>query len=243
MVGAGLFLAGSKTGQSATQKASEVASDLSDEALRRIHDLRDQLGESVAAASSFASDRLDRTTAAMSGASEEVKRAVRAGEQGSSTSFGTAAGDRVAAAGDQAAGVAGSATAAIKDLASSATSAGTKAAATTKDAGLHAARTVRETVSDFGDSAGTTFIRTVEQNPLLLASVGLLVGGLIASALPRSHIEDGLVGDTSTALKRRAQDAASQGFETAQNTVGEVIDEATRQAQEEVPSGMWLELA
>jgi hypothetical protein len=176
----------------------------------------------------------------MSGASEEVKRAVRAGEQGSSTSFGTAAGDSAAAAGDQAANVAGFANAAKKDLASSARSAGAKAAATTKDAGLYAARTVRETVSDLGDSAGTTFVRTVEQNPLLVASAGLLVGGLIASALPRSHIEDDLVGETSTALKSRAQDAASKGFETAQNAVGEVIDEATRQAQEEglTPDGI-----
>jgi hypothetical protein len=32
MVGAGLFFAGSKTGQAAAQKASDVASDLSDEA-------------------------------------------------------------------------------------------------------------------------------------------------------------------------------------------------------------------
>ena len=38
MVGAGLFFAGSKTGQSAVQKASDMASDLSDEVRRRGHD-------------------------------------------------------------------------------------------------------------------------------------------------------------------------------------------------------------
>src|SRR6195256_4341210 len=38
MVGAGLFFAGSKTGQAATQKASEVASDLSDEVNNRARD-------------------------------------------------------------------------------------------------------------------------------------------------------------------------------------------------------------
>jgi len=40
----------------------------------------------------------------------------------------------------------------------------------------------------------------------------LIVGGLIASALPRSDLEDEFVGNASSAVKRRAQAAASQGF-------------------------------
>ena len=42
MVGAGLFFAGSRTGQAATQKASDMAADLSEEMVRRAHDLSDQ---------------------------------------------------------------------------------------------------------------------------------------------------------------------------------------------------------
>src|SRR3984893_12773910 len=60
MVGAGLFFAGSKTGQAASQKAMDMASDLSDEVQRRAHDVRDQVAESAAAAKAFASDNLDR---------------------------------------------------------------------------------------------------------------------------------------------------------------------------------------
>ena len=45
MVGAGLFLAGSKTGQTVTQKASDIASDLSEDLLQRAHDLGDQVEE------------------------------------------------------------------------------------------------------------------------------------------------------------------------------------------------------
>src|ERR1700704_6086934 len=56
MVGAGLFFAGSKTEQSATQKASDVASDLSDEVGRRAHDLGNQIGESVSAAKEAVTD-------------------------------------------------------------------------------------------------------------------------------------------------------------------------------------------
>ena len=44
MVGAGLFFAGSKTGQAASQKAMDMASDLSDEVRRRAHDVGDQVG-------------------------------------------------------------------------------------------------------------------------------------------------------------------------------------------------------
>jgi hypothetical protein len=59
------------------------------------------------------------------------------------------------------------------------------------------------------------------------------VGGLIASALPRSEFEDDLVGDASTAAKRRAQTAASQGFDAAKAAVGEVYEETARQAEAE----------
>src|SRR6266403_3514011 len=42
MVGAGLFLAGSKTGQTASQRASDVAADLSDDVARRARELGEQ---------------------------------------------------------------------------------------------------------------------------------------------------------------------------------------------------------
>jgi hypothetical protein len=60
MVGAGLFFAGSKTGQSAVQKASDMVSDLSDEVRRRGHDLSDQVGASVVTARDASSDAIGR---------------------------------------------------------------------------------------------------------------------------------------------------------------------------------------
>jgi hypothetical protein len=88
-------------------------------------------------------------------------------------------------------------------------------------------------VSDASERAGKTIFQTIEQNPLLVAGVGLLVGGLIASALPRSDFEDDLVGDASTAAKRRAEAAASQGFDAARKAAGEVYDETAKQAEAE----------
>ena len=96
---------------------------------------------------------------------------------------------------------ASSAAASVRDIAADAASAGRRAVEASKDMGLHAARTVQEAASNFGERAGKTLLQTVEQNPLLVAGVGLFVGGLIASALPRSEMEDSVVG----AAKRRSR--------------------------------------
>src|SRR4051794_34920863 len=74
MLGAGVFLAGSKTGKAYTQKASDVAADLADQATRRAHDFRDQVGESVSAVRSYSSEQIDRLGKAVSGGTEQVSR-------------------------------------------------------------------------------------------------------------------------------------------------------------------------
>ena len=78
MVGAGLFFAGSKTGQSATRTAGETASDISDEVGRRTRDFGNQVGESASASKAYASDQLDRASAAVSGGADQVSRAADA---------------------------------------------------------------------------------------------------------------------------------------------------------------------
>jgi hypothetical protein len=268
MVGAGLFFAGSRTGRSATQKASDVVSDLSDEVVRRAREFGDQVGDSASAAKAYASDQFDRVSAAVSGGTDQASRTADAAgatlasisdratdlrEQGvrtagsaaataqdKATSFGSSLSDRATDLKDRGIRMASSAATTVQDTASSATSVARNAASTTADAGLDAARAVRDTASDLTDRAGKTIFQTIEENPLLVAGAGLLIGGLIASALPRSDIEDGLVGDASTAVKRRAQAAASQGFDAAKNAVGEVYDEATLQADAEglTPDGI-----
>jgi hypothetical protein len=95
---------------------------------------------------------------------------------------------------------------------------------------LETTKAIRDKASDISGRPGKTLFETIEQNPLLVAGVGLLLGGLIASALPRSEIEDDLVGETSTSTKRRAQEAASRGFEAAKGAAGEIIENVARQA-------------
>lgn len=272
MVGAGLFFAGSKTGQAASQKAMDMASDLSDEVQRRAHDVRDQVNESAAAAKAFASDNIDRLRGTMSGGTERVAQAAnQAANQVNETanrvgstlasgtdslkdkaaSIGASAADKAASLGasaadqagelrDRTARAVGSATSTLQDAASSlqtmasdATSTARRMAGDAADAGLNAMKTARDTASDLSGRAGKTVMETIEQNPLVVAGVGLLIGGLIASALPRSDIEDGLIGGASNAVKKRVQAAASQGLDTAKDVAGELYDKTVRQAEAE----------
>src|SRR5712675_2076849 len=250
MVGAGLFFAGSRTGQAASQKASNLATDVSDEVARRAREFGDRVQEQASAATAYASDQFDRVSSAVTGGADRVREATDAADaaitansktiKDSAASVGTTIADRATSLKDDGLRMAGSAAATAQDVVYGATAAARGAAETASETGMDAARTIRSKVSDASDRAGKTFFQTIEQNPLLVAGAGLLLGGLIASAVPRSDFEDDLVGDASTAAKRRAQAAASHGFDAAKATVGEVYDETARQAEAEglTPDGI-----
>jgi hypothetical protein len=250
MIGAGLFFAGSKTGQAASQKAMDMASDLSNEVQRRTQDVRDQVSEQAAAAKTYASENLDRLRDNLSSGTERVSQAAdqvneaasRAGAtlasgsdrlKDKAASLGASVADQASDLKDRAFRAAGSVASSLQDVASDATSSARRAAGSAADAGLNAAKTARDTASDLSGRAGKSFIETIEQNPLVVAGVGLLVGGLIASALPRSGIEDGLIGGASNSVKKRAQAAAAQGIDAAKDVAGDVYDKAARQAEAE----------
>jgi hypothetical protein len=250
MIGAGLFFAGSKTGQAASQKAMDMASDLSDEVQRRTHDVRDQIAGQAAAAKAFASDNIDRLRDTVSSGTERVGQAAdqvnAAANQAGATlassadslkdkaaSFGASAADQASDLKDRTFRAVGSVASNLQDIASDATASAQRVAGSAADAGRNAVKTARDTASDVTGRAGKSFIETIEQHPLMVAGVGLLVGGLIASALPRSDIEDGLIGGASNSVKKRAQAAASQGIDAARDVAGDVYDKAARQAEAE----------
>jgi hypothetical protein len=250
MIGAGLFFAGSKTGQAASQKAMDMASDLSDEVQRRAHDVRDQVAEQAAAAKAYASENLDRLRDTVSDGAAQVSQTAdqvtaaadrmgatlassTEGLKDKAASLGASAADQANDLKDRTVRAAGSAASSLQDIASEATSSARRAAGSAADAGLNAVKTARDTASDLSGRAGKTALETIEQHPLLVAGVGLLIGGLIASALPRSNIEDGLIGDASNSVKKRAQAAASQGIDATKDAVGDVYDKAVRQAEAE----------
>jgi hypothetical protein len=240
LIGAGLFFTGSKTGQAAVQKASDMASDLTDEARRRGHDLSDQIGSTVAYARDAANDAVDKAGEMMSDGADRLLAS--AGSAGATLDDRTDAvrdtaaslAGAVAAKGrdlqDNVADLAGAASGRIKGIAADSSSAAQGALASTRDTALETAKELRNKAAAASDRAGRTMYETIEQNPLLVAGVGLLLGGLIASALPRSELEDQFVGEVSEAAKNRARDAASRGFDAAKGAAGEILESVARQA-------------
>jgi hypothetical protein len=83
------------------------------------------------------------------------------------------------------------------------------------------------------ERASQTLIDTVEQNPLLIAGLGLLVGGVIASAVPRTAVEDEWIGEAIEAVKRRARSAASRSLGAVQDAANEGIRSGSKQAEAE----------
>src|ERR1700722_3159582 len=237
LVGAGLFFAGSKTGQSAVQKASDVASEFSDEVSRRGHDLSDQVGASVAAARDAAIDAVGRAGEMMSTGVDRLRDSAGSVLNAQSDTVRDSAAslaDTVSAKGRDLKGsvldLAGSASERIRGIASDSSDAVQGTLVSTRDTAVETARILRNTASVASDRAGRTVFETIERNPLLVAGVGLLLGGLIASALPRSDLEDNLVGEASEAAKNRARDAASRGFDVAKDAAGEIFENVARQA-------------
>jgi hypothetical protein len=254
MMGAGLFLAKSSTGQSLTKKATDAASDLSNTVAQRTREISDRAADAVSTAKSVASEKVTRLTDAVTGVarytSDEAAANLAAGSeqlQQKTMSFGAAATDASASIREQVGQTGSAAATNVRDMASDAASAGRKAVETSRNMGLQAARTVQETASNLterasnlGQRAGKTFSETVEQNPLLVAGLGLFIGGLIASAIPRSGIEDSLMGEAKNSVKRQADRAAAGAVRTAKEAAGEGYDEAVRQAQAEglTPDGL-----
>ena len=228
MVGAGLFFAGSKTGQSLTQKASDMASDLSDEVSRRGQDLSAQAGAAVTSAKGTVYSTAARIGEA--GSDQAQRTASSDGLKDTAISLGDKISTRVAEMKDGASELASTTIDSTRDFAAGAATATRNAASSATDAGLEMAKSVRDKTSDLSNRAGRTVLDTIQENPLLVAGVGLLIGGLIASALPKSDLEDDLVGDAAAAAKRRASEAASKGFDAAKGAAGEILENVARQA-------------
>jgi len=73
----------------------------------------------------------------------------------------------------------------------------------------------------------------MERHPLLVGGIGLLIGAVVASALPVSQPETRLFGDASDDLKNRARDMASEGLEVAKTAAENVYQESVSRIQED----------
>jgi ElaB/YqjD/DUF883 family membrane-anchored ribosome-binding protein len=83
--------------------------------------------------------------------------------------------------------------------------------------------------SDLAQQVRTAAGSTWDQNPLLVAGVGLLIGSFIAAAFPSTQTEETLFGDASDALRRQAEGIAAKGVDAARTAV----ETATATAREQ----------
>jgi ElaB/YqjD/DUF883 family membrane-anchored ribosome-binding protein len=123
----------------------------------------------------------------------------------------------------------GDARARAANLAGNATSAVANGGDAAADRGTGALNTASEKVTDLAAQAKDTLGSAYEQNPLLVAGIGLAVGALIASSLPATSAENRLFGDTSEKLRRRASDAAAEGLDAAKQAADDVVEAAARE--------------
>ena len=67
-----------------------------------------------------------------------------------------------------------------------------------------------------------------------------MLGGLIASALPKLDMEEDMMGDASREARRRAAEAAARGFEAAKGAADEIVSNVARKAEAEglTPDGL-----
>jgi hypothetical protein len=110
----------------------------------------------------------------------------------------------------------------ISDKASSTADSVKTRASEAKDRADEMARTSRYAVTDF-----------VNDNPLLVAGIGAVVGAVIAASIPPSEPENRLFGAGSEKVKAKAREAAAQGIEKvgdlAAETAGSVAVAAARE--------------
>lgn len=246
MIGAGLFFAGSKTGRDLTQQASDKASDLADIARQQTQDLSDQIARTAADARDYASGALETVTSGIADGAEQFRHTGdRTGisRPGVTSNLQTVRDATEAAKSsvkrgvsnlqDRATAIASDTSAAIQDKISDVSSVLGQSAIEGKQAGRELLTNTRDRVSDVSQRASRTINDTIAENPLLVAGVGLVLGGLIASALPKFQVEDSLLGGASSALKKQAQEAAAHGFATAKGAADEILGEVAQQARAE----------
>jgi len=80
------------------------------------------------------------------------------------------------------------------------------------------------------DQLGDTF----QRHPLVIGSIGIMAGALIAALLPATRVEDEWFGDTRDALWNKAQEAGEQAFSQVREAATRAVDAATDAATETV---------
>jgi hypothetical protein len=239
MVGTGLFLLGSGPGQKLSETVSKKVAAAAD-------GVSGTVGATVEAANQKVQDAQDMASSTLATARETISSGL-----GSATQQAAALDGSLNQLKDGAANLASSATDRMVDLRQRAVGA---IGATSETVGAGVAKTsslFRDTASsaaEFGTNTGVKLrdhaVETsqkvssgvseiIQRNPLLVGGLGLTVGMLIASALPKSDIEKNILGSASADARKRANEFASKQFDTVKDFASDAIADLAEPAGQE----------
>ena len=247
MVGAGLYLLGSSSAQNASRKLGQGAS-------RKLGAVADQISEQVGAGADAVRQNVHDVQGLASDSLASARAAVSSGVgsfKDQTSSVGATLADGLNRAKDRAANIANSASDSVGDIKQkaietfAATSDAVRGRAATTSSfvrdtaggvtefGADTAYKIRDRAVETSQRATSIINETLQQNPLLVGGLGLAVGMLIASALPQSDIEKGVLNDAGEQARKQANDLASKGFDAAKGIAVGVIADVAEQAVRE----------
>jgi hypothetical protein len=195
-------------------EATGAMKETTDALKYKARDAASAVQQTVGSAAQQAADAASRARSTLSAGAESVT---------------STASQAVAGAADTARRLASTATSALTDTTSAVTDAVSSGYRSSLEASAHAA----EQAAQAARRAQTNIIDVMERHPLVVGGIGLAIGAIIAAALPATRVENRFLGDTADELKDRARGLASEGYESAKSTAGQLYEETIRKAQQQ----------
>lgn len=201
------------------------------------------VGSTIAGAAGSVRDAVSGAAGTVRDTAMETAEGIReglgsaAGQAGSmlrsgSETLGSAAGGAMAQMGDTAARAGRLASDAASQAMSGAEALGNTVAGYAEGLSEQAAAAgseARRVAADWSAEAA----KLVRDQPLLVAAGGLVIGAAIAAMLPRSRLEDQLLGETADAIKGTVGEVASEQFDKAKAAAGSVAEAVQSAAAKE----------
>jgi hypothetical protein len=254
MVGAGLYLLGTSSGQklseTVSKKVSAAAEGVSDSfsagvdvGNRKVHDAQDFAARSLAAAQDTIASGVGSATqkvAAFGSALKDSSASLAGSASDSAAGLKQRAADALGATSEALGAGAARTGSMVRDragdaveLGSNAAEFGTNTGLKLRDQAVEASLKLRDQAVETSHKVSSGRSDVIQRNPLLFGGFGLTVGMVIASALPKSDIEKDIVGDASADVRKRANELASKQFDAVKGLASEAIADVAYHASQE----------
>ena len=207
LIGAGLALSHVGTRSPKGIRWDRGSEDPTDNLRRTVQDVSSQVPDKVASIKESAAAAVGQAATTMR------SRAAELGERA-----GEAIGDATARARHAAADSIG----AVRESLSGSYQAGAQTVAATSEQLAETFKESKETLTEM-----------IENHPFVVGGIGLLIGAVIASALPVSQAENRVLGDSSDTVKDRARNVASEGVNVATTAAQSVYQDTMSRVQEQ----------